>query len=797
KRRRSSAEVCSVERYVRFIVRHRRVVVVAILVVSALLATQLRHLRLEIRQRALVPQSHPYVQVHNRIADMFGGETTLIVGVIATHGDIFTPSILGKIARITHAAEQLPGVVADNVLSIAAERVKFIKGTADGMDVHPLMSGVPHDAAAIAQLKHEIFSDKLYKGTLVAADGSAAAIVIDFNGTLTDKAIVDEVEAVVAGERGAEAEVVLGGAPMIRASVGRYTAMMAVLFPIAVLVIGLVHYEAFRTLQAMFLPLLTALLSVVWALGIMGMLQQPMDTWSAVTPVVILAVAAGHAVQILKRYYEEYARLGNSELAVIRSVTTVAPVMLTAGFIAAAGFGSLVAFGVTSVRVFGLLLALGILSALIIEMTFTPACRAMLPAPRGREVMREKEGWILKAALERMADLVVGRPRAVLVTAVAVVAIFFAGALSLKVDNSFKGWFPEGSALRRSDALLNQHLAGTSTLTLLVEGDKEGDIEEPAVLQAMSDVETFLEKRPGIGAATSLVDYVKRMHRAMHDDDPAFYAVPETRRLVAQYLFLYSLSGPNDFVSMVDPAHRWSVIRAYAKTDDAQFGRDLFNDLSTFVARRFEGLPAHVHLAGGALGVQTAMNEVIVREKILNVMQVTAIIFVLSALVLRSLVGGLIVLTPLSVAVVVNLGIMGWSHTWLSLATAAVTSTAVSIGADFAIYLIFRIREELARGAALATAIRASLLTSGKAIFFVSSAVALGYLVLPLSGFGAWIYLGVLTAMMVAVSALATLTIIPALVITARPRMFGLARAESPPAGLRAVASDAFSSARG
>jgi hydrophobe/amphiphile efflux-3 (HAE3) family protein len=760
------------ESYVRFIVRHRLVVLIAVLLVTGLLATQLPHVRLEIRQRALAPQSHPYVQVHNRIADIFGGETTLIIGVIARHGDIFTPPILEKIVRITRVVGQLPDAVANNVLSIAAERVKFIKGTADGMEVRPLMAEAPHDAAAIAQLKKEVFSDKLYKGTLVAADGSAALIVVDFNGKLADKAIVAEVESAVAGERDADADVVLGGAPMIRAAAERYTAMMAILFPIAVMVIGLVHYEAFRTLQAMFLPLATALLSVVWSLGIMGWLRQPMDTWSAVTPVVILAIAAGHAVQILKRYYEEFAQVGDSELAVIRSVTAVGPVMLTAGLIASAGFASLVAFGVSSVRVFGLLLACGIVSALIIEMTFTPACRAMLPAPRGREVAREKEGWILKTGLEWIAALVVRQPQMVLLVSSGIVVLFFIGALSLKVDNSFKGWFPASSPVRQADALLNQHLAGTSTLTILVEGEKEGDIEDPGVLRAMSDVEKFLEERQGIGAATSIADYVKRMHRAMNNDDAAYYAIPDSKPLIAQYLFLYSLSGPNDFTSIIDSSHRLAVIHAYAKTDDAEFGRELFNDLGAFVRQRFRGLPAQVHLAGGGLGVQTAMNEVIVREKIWNVVQVTAIIFLLSTLVLRSLVGGFIVLTPLAVAVVVNLGTMGWSHTWLSLATAAITSTAISIGADFAIYLIFRVREELRQGADLAAALRASLLTSGKAIFFVSSAVALGYLVLPLSGFGAWIHVGVLTALMMGVSALATLTIIPALIITTRPKMF-------------------------
>jgi uncharacterized membrane protein YdfJ with MMPL/SSD domain len=74
----------------------------------------------------------------------------------------------------------------------------------------------------------------------------------------------------------------------------------------------------------------------------------------------------------------------------------------------------------------------------------------------------------------------------------------------------------------------------------------------------------------------------------------------------------------------------------------------------------------------------------------------------------------------------------------------------------------------------LEEALHTSLLTSGKAIFFVSSAVSLGYMVLPFSGFSAWAQLGVLTAVMAAVSAMATLTIVPALIMTFRPRLFAV-----------------------
>ncbi|HJV95640.1 MAG TPA: MMPL family transporter, partial [Albitalea sp.] len=127
-------------------------------------------------------------------------------------------------------------------------------------------------------------------------------------------------------------------------------------------------------------------------------------------------------------------------------------------------------------------------------------------------------------------------------------------------------------------------------------------------------------------------------------------------------------------------------------------------------------------------------------------------------------------------------GIMGWSRTWLDMTTAAITAMGVSIGADFAIYLIFRIREEGKGGTPLDTAIRASLHTSGKAILFVSSAVALGYMVLPFSGFSIWTRLGVLTALIVSVSALATLTVLPSLAVLVKPRFLARATAPAGPA---------------
>jgi predicted RND superfamily exporter protein len=759
-----------VERYVRFIVARPRTVVLIILGITLLLGAQMRHVHLEIRRRAALPQDHPYVQIQNRITDLFGGEAVVVIGIIAKQGDIFTPAILQKVQHITQGLADSPGIIETSLFSIAAPYVKaVVAGPENTMDVHPLLDGSSPTPTDIAALQRAIREDKLFRGNLVSQDETATVIVAEFDDSLTDNAIAARIESLVAGERDDSVTIALAGAPILRFWLAQYTAMIAVLFPIAVVVIGLIHYEAFRTLQAMFLPLVTALLSVAWALGIMGLTGEPMDSWSAITPVVILAVAAGHAVQILKRYYEEYALVHDTREAVVRSVTAVGPVMLTAGMIAAAGFGSLVSFGVTSVRVFGILLASGILSALIIEMTFTPACRCLLPAPKGRELAREREFRWLDRGLDWIADRVVGQPGRVLAIALTTAVLAGAGVFALQVDNSFRLWFAPSTQVRQDDAVLNDKLPGTASLRILIEGKQENVLQEPAVLRAISDLESFLESNPNVGGVTSIADHVKRMHQAMNNGDPRFYAIPDNPRLIAQYLFLYSMSaGPDGLSAFVDPTYRRAVIRGLSKTDSAVFSRELIERVQQYARQRFRNLPVTVGVAGGTIGVQTAMNDVVVQEKLRNMVQVAAIIFVLSAAALRSLAGGAFVLMPLLLAAVTTLGLMGWSHTWLDMTTAAITAMGISVGADFAIYLIFRIREELTSGMPLEEAIRASLRTSGKAIFFVSSAVTLGYLVLPFSGFSIWIRLGVLTAIIIAVSALATLTLIPSLALLSR-----------------------------
>src|SRR4029077_11590382 len=128
---------------------------------------------------------------------------------------------------------------------------------------------------------------------------------------------------------------------------------MALRLPLVFLLIALMLLLSFRNLQGMAIPMLTAALSTVWCLGLMGHTGLVMDSWNVATPTLIIAIAAGHSAQMLKRYIEEFERLDDNRAAVIASTSAVGPVMIAAGGVAALGFAALGVTGIPAIMGFG------------------------------------------------------------------------------------------------------------------------------------------------------------------------------------------------------------------------------------------------------------------------------------------------------------------------------------------------------------------------------------------------------------------------------------------------------------
>lgn len=777
-------------RYAHWLLRHRIAVIAATLLVTAVLGVFSIGLKIVIDPVTMAPQDHPYVQATKRIDQKFGSKYLMVIAVTPADGDVFSnPAVLPAVQRMTRALETAPGVVRSTMVSLATRQAKGIAGGADSFEARPLLDRLPPDGrlgdADQAALKAVLLANPVYLGSAVSADFRTAAILVELKERSDGfRRMVEPVNRIVDAERaaaaGARLKIALGGSPVYMETTERFADRINWLFPIALLVIGVLHYEAFRTRQGFVLPLVTAVMAVLWGLGVMGVLHQPLDIFNSPTPILILAVAAGHAVQLLKRYYEEYEALrrhrtmapaaANRE-AVVRSLAGVGPVMVIAGGVAALGFFSLMVFEIETIRTFGLFTGIGILSAVVLEMTFIPAVRSMLkpPADVVRAAASTERVWDRIPRL--IADRVVppARRRRLVLGLAVFAALCAAGMSTLHVNSDSKTFFAGSLGLQQDDAFLNRTLGGTNGLYMMVEGAEADSMKSPAVLRAIESTQRFAETLPGVGKTVSIVDYLKRMNRAMHNEDAAFDRLPESRELISQYLLLYSMSGePGDFDSTIDNDFKTVKLTLLLKTGGSAQVRVLLDKLKAHAARAFG---SDVRVSFGGEAAQTiALSDTLIKGKLQNIAQIAFAIFAISALAFRSLTAGVIVLTPLAMAVLAVFGVMGALGIPLNVPNSLISAMAVGIGADYAIYLLYRMRELARTGATPEQAVRQSLATAGKAALFVATAVAGGYGVLSLSiGYNVHLWLSLFIVVAMLVSAGASLVLVPSLVLYWRP----------------------------
>ena len=790
-------------RYVTFVVSVPKAVIALVVAVTFVLGFFVTRLKVHLDIDEQIPPGHPLVVVGKRIEKTFGGKYLTVIGVYTKSGTVYTKQNLEKVKRITEAVEKLPGVRPGSVISLMSPRVKDIRSTEEALEVSPLAPKVPETEAEMATFRDAVKRNSVITSLLVSDDGTATAVLVDFEdfekaggaggkGKRSFKndpprmvgespALWERLERILGPERDANTEVLSAGAPSILFWLQQYTLRVAILFLLALSMIGYLHYRAFRTLQGMIVPLVTAIMGVVWALGLMGLIKAPMDPWNIMTPILLLAIGAGHSVQILKRFYEEYARskaehptrspLEHNRAAVVEATVKVGVVMLAAGTIASLSFASLYAFDLPSIKNFGLCSAFGIVAALIVEMTFIPAIRVLMSPPTKEQTDREQHKESFDFILEALARIVREKKETpILWGFLALIVVAGVGASQLKVGNSLGEQFFETNVPVRGFRMADSRMAGTRVIQVLVEGKAADAIKEPEVLKRMDALSTFITKQPlPVGKVVSIVDVLRQIGIAIRNDPNAKDALPQTLPEVAQYLLLYSMSGDDsDLARLLDRDAQRAVITAYIKTDDFRLMKAMTDSVQAEANRLFAGLPVTARVGGGVTNA-IALNETMVAGKTKNLIQISALVVIITSILLRSITGGLLVLLPLATSALVNMGLMGSTGIMLSMGTAAISAMAVGIGADYAVYFLFRVREEFGRVGDLREATAIALTTSGKAIAYVASAVAGGYVCLALSGFKVHVMLGILVALTMVTASAATVAFLPAVVLRVKP----------------------------
>jgi len=769
--------------YAGHIVRHPWRVLILSLVATAAVAAGMSRLTVNLDLEQQLPADHPYVEVDRKIRKEFGGRNFVAIALVPQSGTVWRPDVLRVVYDLTLDLLNAPGIIRQNVASLSSPYVRVPRDHGGTLTADYLMKEPPTDEAGVTAVRDLYEQEPLFKGTVVSNDGRAALVFGDFYENAADEVSLT-VQRIVSKYRSPTLDIALTGEPIFRHMEGVIVRRQGYYFIGTVAAVLLALWLAFGQLQGVILPSTTALLSTAVAMGFMGWAGIPMNAWTAAVPLMVVSVAAGHSAQMLKRYYEEYARLGDRGAAVVESTRCIGVVMMAAGGTAGSGFAALALLGIPTLAHFGLGVACGIFAAVILEMSFMLALRVVWPTGRATQGEGPLSGW-LGFLLRPLTSAVAATPLRAVVGFLIIAIAAIVGYPRLTTDIDGKTYWSEHSEIGRDLRVFERHFPSTTTLTILLEGPP-ASMQTPEAITVMTGLQKAMAEDPEVGRTSSVADVVRRTYEVFAPEEAA-NGLPLERELIAQLFFL---SNSPTFERYVDRSYSRSVVLGFLDRDDTALTRRVMARLQDHV-RRNPSPNIRVSLAGGVGPTVLALNEHTVKGKILNIAVVFAVIFAIASVLLRTPLGGAYVTAPLAMALIVNLGFFAWSRVAFDLTGASIAAVGISIGADYAIYALYRLREEYERTGSIDQAFHEMMETTGRAILFVAFAISAGFAVYLISDFYAFHILGIFVPLTMLTSSLTALTLLPALVLLLRPRFIvgppGAARV--PPATVSARAA--------
>ena len=727
------------------IIRYRVPIIVTTILITLVLSFFLKDLKINADILSYLPDNDPVARLNSYLSEKYGGSQ---IAVVALEADsVFESATIETIHSLTSEFQLI-----------------------DPEDF-------PLSEKQAADLRRYTLAKDMYRGRLVSQDGEVAIIMCRLQEEADKAIIADEIRAIVqrtVAPLQSRQRIYYAGLPFQLTEISRIVMSDLIkLVPLAAFCILLSLYINFRSIRGVLLPLISAGLSSVWTLGIMSLLGISFSVITNVIPVVLLAVGSAYGIHVVSMFNEEsennQSRRAHSVLALSRIALPVilAAVTTIIGFVAFIFSSYLI-----MIAEFGIFTALGILFALIVSLTFIPAILSFLTASPHRESATQRRGTASPhrgkpqkstdpkhTAIQRFAATVVRRYRLFVALAALIVLFSIIGIPRIRQEVDFISYFKPDTEIALSEKMMRERFGGSITLEILV----QGDIREPAVLREMRDTERFLEDELSLHNVHFVVELLEEMSFAIIDQR----AIPDTRDKAGNLWFL--LEGEETLYQLVNEESTEAVIRA---TIESQSTRD--------IARVVTSIEDHIEkktsdevsfqLAGSA-AVYHRVSEGVKKSQIQSLLIALTLVLLCNILLLRSVVVGLIGLTPILFSLFILFGLMGITGIPLDVATVLIGSISMGVGIDYAIHFLNRFRRELQSGCARSEAVARTLRTTGKAVFINVVTVSIGLLTLVLGNFIPLRRFALLIVVTMLGSGMSALTLLPSILLACPPRL--------------------------
>jgi uncharacterized protein len=585
----------------------------------------------------------------------------------------------------------------------------------------------------------------------------------------------------------------------------------------------------FGSFSAVVWSILTIALSLVWTWGITVFFDVTLSTMISLTVLLIFAVGIADCVHVMSAYFV-YRRDGRShEEALSGAYGKTGLAIMVTTLTTMAGVLALTTSELVPIQVFGVMSALGVFMAFfftlillpILLSIWHPAADSATGTPE-KLSSRLKRHWqslpfssqaavsaLLLALLMGISGismglylagialvtlavlrwqtyilaacpvLVAARPRTILLLFGALFAASLYGTSQVRIDSNISELTRQNSEPRLAYNIVDQHMAGAQSISIMIDTGISDGLMEPALLHAMEHLQEHIMQRytNEVSRTYSLANIVKDTYQIMNQDDPAYYRIPDSAVTVSQLLYLFNSANPEERRSLVsdDFSRTHITINAYnaGSYQYQQFFTELSSDIDTIfddIRGQFPGL--EITVTGSVPLMMRAMDE-IAQSQYSSLLLALAVISVIMIVTLGSVQAGLISIIPNLIPALLAFGLMGLLNIPLDTDTLLIAPVIIGIAVDDTIHFMTHYRVELIRTRDMQQALNSTVRDVGRAVMFTTMILGLGFAILGFSEYLGMAKIGIFGALAIFVALLCDLLLLPAIIMIFKPK-FGL-----------------------
>ncbi|MDX1584215.1 MAG: MMPL family transporter, partial [Thermoanaerobaculia bacterium] len=536
------------DRLENLVFNNRRAVIGLFVLLTAFMAWQASHLRVDAGFEKLLPLEHEYMKTYLEYRDEFGGANRIVIAIRSPEGDIFTPEFFQVLQKITDEVFFIPGVDRTRVMSLFTPNVRFTEVVEEGIaggnvipdDFEPTPEG-------FARVRSNVLKSA-YMGRLVAEDFSSAIVVAELleidpsTGERLDYIdVADQLESIRAKYSSAGVGVdfdyhIIGFAKVI-GDIAAGATRVVLFFLIAFLITAIFVYVYSQSFNLTAIVLACSLTAVVWQLGLLTLLGYGIDPMSILVPFLVFAIGVSHGVQMISAWGSEVYDGADSLAAARRTFRR----LLVPGGVAllsdTIGFITIMLINIRMIQEMAITASLGVAVIILTNLILVPVLVSYTHFDEIYRLKLQRRHRHLDPVWNRLAR--VAQPRnAAIVTVLAILLLGLGWWKATQVEiGDLHAGVPELHGDSRynidTDVITDKFNIGVDVLTVIVESEPEGCVDYD-VMTNIDRFEWHMRNVPGVQSVLGIGSVAKIINAGWNEGSLKWRVLPRNPSTLAQ-----------------------------------------------------------------------------------------------------------------------------------------------------------------------------------------------------------------------------------------------------------------------